>query len=73
MKHSKRLGITDFLKSTLWNSPSIYEEAMKSSQRDQWSNAISELELKKTWTAVKRADQETITTKFVYVHVDSRK
>lgn len=48
---------------------SIYEEAKENFQRDHLSKVISKeldsYEKNRTWTAVKRTDQETITIKWV--------
>lgn len=50
--------------------PSSFDEAMRSSQKNEWSEAIKE-ELSahdenQTWTPVKRAGQRTLTTKWVF-------
>ena len=50
--------------------PRTYAEALNGSQKNEWSKAIKE-ELSahkenKTWTAVKRSDQRTLTTKWIF-------
>lgn len=50
--------------------PQTYEEAIKSSHKKEWSNAIQEelaaLEENKTWSTVENAGQRTLTTKWVF-------
>lgn len=50
--------------------PQSYEEAIRSPQKDKWSEAIKEelsaLKVNNTWTMVKRCGQRTLTTKWVF-------